>query len=67
MFPPTKLFNGAARSVKHERGNVNIRVRGKIMTKVQELIYGIPTPGVYVEWCTGSNKMVGVKASFPLR
>ena len=36
VFPPIQSSNGALRSVKHERRNVVIRVRGCRMTKVLE-------------------------------
>ena len=36
VFPPIQASDGALRSVKHERRNVVIRVRGCRMTKIQE-------------------------------
>ena len=43
MFLPIQASDGALRSVKHERRNVVIRVRGCRMTKVQEYLYGMHT------------------------
>ena len=36
IFPPIQASNGALRSIKHERHNVVIRVRGCKMTEIQE-------------------------------
>jgi len=36
LFPPIQASDGALRSVKHERRNVVVRVRGGRMTKIQE-------------------------------
>ena len=36
IFPPIQASDGALRSVKHERRNVVIQVRGCRMTKIQE-------------------------------
>ena len=43
MFPPIQVSNGALRSVKHERRNVVLRVRGCKMTKSREELYGMQT------------------------
>ena len=43
MFPPIQVSNGALRSVKHERRNVVIRVRGCKMTESREELYGMHT------------------------
>ena len=42
MFPPIQA-SGGLRSVKHERRNVVIRVRGCRMTKFPEQLYGMQT------------------------
>ena len=36
IFPPIQARNGALRSIKHERRNVVVRVRGCKMNKIQE-------------------------------
>ena len=43
IFPPIQASNGALRSVKHERRNVVIRVRGCRMTNIQKELYGMQT------------------------
>ena len=43
VFPPIQASNGALRSVKHERRNVVIRVRGCRMTKIPEQLYPMQT------------------------
>ena len=43
MSPPIQASDGALRSVKHERRNAVIRVRGCRMTEIQEQLYGNKT------------------------
>ena len=41
VVPRIQYFDGALRSVKHERRNVVVRVRGCRMTRIQEYIFGM--------------------------
>ena len=65
IFPPIQASNGALSSIKHERCNVVIRVRGCKMTKNSGIaLRDANTTLRAFEWFAGIKKKIGVNVAY---